>query len=74
MMNDTKQIQAFYEHDLAKKLKEMSDKIKAEGFSRDVYTELRCLEEHINRLNAVRGFVNAWHSEGEQSKLMKEGA
>lgn len=67
MMNDTKQIKEFYEHDLVEKLSKMVNKIKREGFSSDTYTELRCLENDLKRLNAVKGFVDAWHSEGEQA-------
>lgn len=67
MMNDTKQIKEFYEHNLVEKLNKMVNKIKREGFSSDTYTELRCLENDLKRLNAVKGFFDAWHSEGEQA-------
>lgn len=71
MMNDTKQIKAFYEHDLVKKLNKVANKIKKEGFSRDVYTELRFLENDLKCLNAVKGFVDAWHEDGELVRIVR---
>lgn len=69
MMNDTKEIQAYYESVLVKRIESLGKRLKKEGFHRDTYTELRFLENDIKCLNSVKGFVDAWHSEGEQALI-----
>ena len=72
MMNNTKEIKAFYESIILDRMADVMSRIKTEGFTDDTYTSLRMLERDLNALNNAEHFFNAWNAEGHNYK--KRGA
>jgi hypothetical protein len=73
-MENTKEIKEFYETSVVTELEAVLNKIKSEGLTRSVRTDLRCLQDELARLNAVTHFFDAWHEEGDVSQEKRKRA
>jgi hypothetical protein len=71
-MQNTKEIKSFYQKQITANLTKTIKQIETEGFTRNTFTTLRFLQDDLQSLNAVEGFFNAWHPEGNQNN--KRGA
>lgn len=75
-MENTKNIRAFYEKVMPRKIESTLDFIKANGFNSEAYTMLRLLQDDLQNMNAVDHLYGAFHSEAKEEKYLdkRQGA